>query len=388
MTEEFVYKSVPLDQLIPYPYQSRLDVNNGIEQLIQSIEKHGVLNPSVVLQQPDEKFMIISGHRRAQACRILGYTEMPAKIYYKLDKDQAAQIHLEENDTSKQLSALEKAYQYQKMLQDGGWSLEELSQLTGIPKTTLFEYISILKFPKPYKQLIEKEIGFSNAIQLAKLLPAEHTGSLESVKHRDYSTEFEMLINKVKKNGQPRVETQQVVDLIRSDDWIGLPRELKSILLNNPNFYFDFSKFVRQPKKYLQQDLFESPPEISREDSEKIARYIAGLKIPYRMRNKPEINEKICKYITNMVRRKIQQAENKVDTSGDIYTIHQKFTDLFNIISGHPINFKTIPDSTPNMINVLHRDISTLMGELERLKNTLNKMRGKEGSNGSTNHSG
>lgn len=85
-------KNISIDLLIPFenhPFKKR----SGIEQqeLTESIKENGLLEPIIVCSFPEGKYEIISGHRRAEACKELGITEVPATIK-EMNKDEATTV--------------------------------------------------------------------------------------------------------------------------------------------------------------------------------------------------------------------------------------------------------------------------------------------------------
>jgi ParB family chromosome partitioning protein len=74
-------QEVPLDRIERNPYQPRVQFDhNELEELIKSIEEHGMLQPLVVSPLPNGRYQIIAGERRFRALGILGKTRVPVVI--------------------------------------------------------------------------------------------------------------------------------------------------------------------------------------------------------------------------------------------------------------------------------------------------------------------
>lgn len=90
-------KNISIDLLVPFenhPFKKR----NGIEQqeLTESIKENGLLEPIIVRSFPAGKYEIISGHRRVEACKVLGITSIPVTIK-ELTKDEATIAMVDSN---------------------------------------------------------------------------------------------------------------------------------------------------------------------------------------------------------------------------------------------------------------------------------------------------
>ena len=74
------YKEVFVSNIIPNPYQPRMDATKDIENLSQSIEEHGVLSPLIVSKRDDGKYQLIAGERRLNAAKAIKLEKVPVII--------------------------------------------------------------------------------------------------------------------------------------------------------------------------------------------------------------------------------------------------------------------------------------------------------------------
>lgn len=108
--------SLSLKDLVPYEAQPFHVIDDeGMTELAESVKIVGVLVPIIVRQIKNNKYEIISGHRRKRACEIAGVTEIPATIM-ELDDDEAAIMLVDCNLQRENLLPSEKAYAYKLKL--------------------------------------------------------------------------------------------------------------------------------------------------------------------------------------------------------------------------------------------------------------------------------
>lgn len=105
---------IPISKLHPFrghPYQVRDD--DEMDALIESIQEQGILTPLIVrpLENTEDEYEIISGHRRLHAARKAGITEIPAFVY-ALDRDAAAIALVDSNLHREHILPSEKAFAY------------------------------------------------------------------------------------------------------------------------------------------------------------------------------------------------------------------------------------------------------------------------------------
>ena len=115
-----------IDDFPDHPFQVKND--EGMEQLVRSIEMNGVLTPVVVRQKEDGRYELISGHRRKYACGILGVTQIPI-IVRELSRDEAVIEMVDSNLQREHILPSEKARAY-KMKMDAMRSQGKRTDLT------------------------------------------------------------------------------------------------------------------------------------------------------------------------------------------------------------------------------------------------------------------
>ena len=121
---------VKLSDIIPNRFQPRLTFDEeALNELASSIKEHGIIQP-LILRDLGSKYEIIAGERRYKASTIAGLTEVPA-IVGTMDDQTSAELALIENIQRKDLSAIEEAKSYKKILDMGNFTQEELAKRMG-----------------------------------------------------------------------------------------------------------------------------------------------------------------------------------------------------------------------------------------------------------------
>jgi len=154
-TAEEVIK-LPIDQIVPNRFQPRTIFDDDkIEELSRTIHTHGVIQPIVVRSTANNQYEIIAGERRYRAMKKLQWTEVPAIVRNLTDKETAS-IALIENLQREELTAIEEAVAYQKLLELHELTQEALAQRLGKGQSTVANKLRLLKLPEEVQQAILK----------------------------------------------------------------------------------------------------------------------------------------------------------------------------------------------------------------------------------------
>ena len=139
------------------------------EKLIElslSIKKHGIIQPVTVRKINDSKYQLISGERRYRASKLSGLTKIPAFIRNN-DDDNLLEIALIENIQRENLNSLEVAISYKKLIDELKIKQEELGDRVGKKRTTINNYLRLLKLPPSIQKGIkESKIQMGHARSL------------------------------------------------------------------------------------------------------------------------------------------------------------------------------------------------------------------------------
>jgi ParB family chromosome partitioning protein len=172
---------VDINAIDANPYQPRMDFDDDeIAGLAESIEKQGLLQP-VVLRKAGSRYQIISGERRFRAFRRLRRDSVPCIVKMKVSDNEMLELALVENIQREQLNEIEKAIAYQKLIQQCGYTHDQLSKQVGKSRTAVTNTLRLLNLPDEIQQMVRKnEITMGHARAILSLDDAE--SQLEAAK--------------------------------------------------------------------------------------------------------------------------------------------------------------------------------------------------------------
>ena len=155
--------------VLPNRFQPRIRFDeNSINELALSIRKYGVIQP-IVVRKIGDKYEIIAGERRYKASVIAGKQTIPAIVSEMTDKD-SVEIALIENVQREDLTPIEKAISYKKILDMGYISQEDLAQKVGKSQSSIANTLRLLNLSDDVQEaLLENKISERHARSLLKL---------------------------------------------------------------------------------------------------------------------------------------------------------------------------------------------------------------------------
>jgi len=146
---------IPLDRIAANPYQPRKAFDEkSIDELTRSVREHGIVQPLVVSRTSDNRYRLIAGERRLRAALKAGLQSVPAIIKDLQQESDALQIALIENIQREDLNPIEEANAYHQLHDDFGLTQEEISRRVGKERSTVANFLRLLKLPEPVKQLL------------------------------------------------------------------------------------------------------------------------------------------------------------------------------------------------------------------------------------------
>lgn len=129
------------------PFQPRTQFDQeSLRELAESIRVQGIIQPITVRVLEDNQYQLISGERRLQASKLIGMTQIPAYVR-TADDQQMLEMALIENIQRENLNAIEIALSYQRLIHECNLKQEELGERVGKNRTTVNNYIRLLKLP-------------------------------------------------------------------------------------------------------------------------------------------------------------------------------------------------------------------------------------------------
>ena len=163
-------RHVPIDRIEPNPENPRLLFEeSALAELASSIREHGVLQPILVRPAGRDHYQLVAGERRWRAARLAGLLTIPALIE-ELDDDAALEIAVIENLQREDLSPLEEANMYEKMVTEHGYSIRKLAQKLGKDKGYLENRLRLADAPEEIRALVSvRKDTLSHAYELMKV---------------------------------------------------------------------------------------------------------------------------------------------------------------------------------------------------------------------------
>lgn len=164
------FKMIQIESILTNPCQPRQDFNQAtLHELSESIKLHGIIQPLTVRKLSGHTYQLIAGERRLRAAKLAGLEEVPT--YIRNDQDlHVLEVALIENIQRDALNAIEIALSYQRLLTDCKITQETLAQRVGKDRTTVNNYLRLLKLPPDIQiALRDQKISMGHARALVNL---------------------------------------------------------------------------------------------------------------------------------------------------------------------------------------------------------------------------
>jgi ParB family chromosome partitioning protein len=163
-------RTIPVARIESNPQQPRMvfDVE-ALHELAASIREHGVLQPILVRPLGSNRYQLVAGERRWRASKEAGLETIPALVE-ELDDDTALEIAIIENLQREDLSPLEEATMYDRMIRDHGYSIRKLAEKLGKDKGYLENRLRLADAPEEIRELVSlRKDTLSHAYELLKV---------------------------------------------------------------------------------------------------------------------------------------------------------------------------------------------------------------------------
>ena len=161
---------VQVDRIEPNPEQPRLAFNQEtLDELAASIREHGVLQPILVRPIGPNTYQLIAGERRWRASKLAGLATIPALIE-EIDDDTALEISIIENLQREDISPLDEAAMYDRMVSEHGYSIRKLADKLGKDKGYVENRLRLADAPDEVRELVSlRKDTLSHAYELMKV---------------------------------------------------------------------------------------------------------------------------------------------------------------------------------------------------------------------------
>ncbi len=170
---EKTFLELPVEDIIPNKYQPRTTFNEeSMNELAQSIKSDGVIQP-VIVRRSGAQYQLITGERRWRAAKKAGLKTIPAVIR-DVSEFRTLEWALIENIQRQDLNPIEEATAYASLIDDFHLTQEELAQRVGKDRSSIANYLRLLKLPADIKGMIQRhELSTGHAKALTGLEKAK-----------------------------------------------------------------------------------------------------------------------------------------------------------------------------------------------------------------------
>ena len=203
---------IDISLIDPNPNQPRTNFKSEeLEELAQSIKKNGLLQP-ILVRKMNDRYQIVAGERRWQACKIAEIKTVPVAVI-EADDDEAYIYALVENIQRTDLNPIEEAYGYKRMMERGKMTQSEVAQAVSKGRTTITNALRLLELPEEAQQLLyEEKITAGHARAILSVPTKEGKKKLtdklveEKLSVRDAERIARLLAGKNNEKKTPRVQ--------------------------------------------------------------------------------------------------------------------------------------------------------------------------------------
>ena len=189
-----------IDDFPDHPFKVRMD--EDMQQLVESVKEYGLITPIILRKKEDDRYEIVSGHRRKKACEIAGHQTIKAEVR-EMTRDEAIILMVDSNLQRSVILPSEKAQSYKMRLEamkrqagrpsknnfvpvGQNYSREELSTQTGESQTQIQRYIRLTELVPPILDLVDEgKIGLRPAVELSYLTKNEQNMLVEAMEYAD-----------------------------------------------------------------------------------------------------------------------------------------------------------------------------------------------------------
>lgn len=177
-------REIDMDLLFPNRFQPRSEFDESkLSELAQSIKTNGVLQP-ILVRKVDGRYEIVAGERRWRAAQLAGLFRIPV-VVRSIKDERLLEVALVENIQRENLNPIEAAKAFHRLHSDLGLSHDEIAHRTGKDRTTITNYIRLLKLPKEVQHFLAEgklSMGHARAILALESATEQKELALKAIK--------------------------------------------------------------------------------------------------------------------------------------------------------------------------------------------------------------
>ena len=227
---------IPISEIDDFPdHPFHVVVDDAMNEMADSIKKHGVLTPAVVRKKDDGRYELVSGHRRKKACEIAGIDFLPA-VVREMDRDESIIFMVDSNLQRESLLPSEKAFSYKmkmdalrrqagrpskdnsRQVGENLWSIEKVSKESTDSARNIHRFIRLTELIPPLLDMVDdKRIAFNPAVELS-YLPIELQTELYDVIEAEECTPLLSQAQRMKQAAQEGKLNRDGMELVMREE--------------------------------------------------------------------------------------------------------------------------------------------------------------------------
>ena len=221
-------REIDVSRISPNPYQPRKYFNDqAIKELSESIKKHGLLQPIIVVEKDDD-YMLLAGERRFRATKEAGLETIRA-IVADIESENLRELALIENIQREDLNPIELAIAYKELIEEYNITQEGLSEIIKKSRTQITNTLRLLVLTEKTKNLIvEGKISQGHAKVIVGLEPKDEETVVNTILGQKLSVrETEQVVKKLK-NSESKNNNENRKKIINTLEFESLEKRLNS----------------------------------------------------------------------------------------------------------------------------------------------------------------
>ena len=263
---------IPLEYIDEFPgHPFKVLDDESMQKLMNSIEEIGVQSPIVARIKEDQRYEIISGHRRVHACRRLGLKLIPA-IVRDLSRDEAIIAMVDANLQREHIMPSEKAAAYkmkmEAMKRKAGRpsnnlspvatnkmpvdTAAEIGSVTGESRDQIFRYVRLTELVPELLEMVDREsIAFRPAVELSYLSEDEQRNLVETIDSEEATPSLSQAIRMKKLSQEGKLDMDKIFSIMTEEK----PNQAETVKFKSD----ELSRFFpeRTPPELIRQTIFK-----------------------------------------------------------------------------------------------------------------------------------
>ena len=263
-------QSIPIEYIDDFPnHPFKIQDDEQMQKLIQSIQDYGVITPVVVRKKEDDRYELISGHRRKYACKFLGIEHLPV-IVRDLSREEAVISMVDSNLQREHILPSEKAFAY-KMKMDAMKRQGARTDLTSRPvgeklltvekvsddsedsARQVHRYIRLTELTSELLELVDQgRIAFRPAVELSYLAEEEQRDLWETIDCEDVTPSYSQALRMRELSRQGQLDMDTIFAIMREEK----PNQKEQVKIPMDRFSKYFPRGT--PQRRIESVIFEA----------------------------------------------------------------------------------------------------------------------------------